>query len=75
MPEKEDVLDRLLAVESHLGTIDDSLVSDSVQEILKLRAECQRLANYLMHEYVFVHERLVEELDEVIKPYWGITNG
>lgn len=72
MTEKSDnELDRLLFGEFCLKPVDNSVIAEAVEEILKLRAECQRLAGYLMHEYVFVHERLTEELDEVLKPYLG----
>lgn len=71
MTDKEDVLERLLAVEPRLEIIDNSLITDSINEILKLRDECQKLAKLLMHEYVFIHERLIDQVDQVLKPYLG----
>jgi len=43
----------------------------AADEIERLRAECQKLANYLMHELVFVHEKLIEEVDVSLEPYLG----
>lgn len=40
-------------------------------EIERLRAECQKLANYLMHGLVFVHEHIIEEVDVSLEPYLG----
>jgi len=36
-----------------------------------LEAENHKLAGLLMHEYVFVHERIIAEVDEALKPYIG----
>jgi hypothetical protein len=46
-------------------------VDVATAEIEYLRAECQKLANYLMSELVFVHERLIEEVDTALVPYLG----
>jgi hypothetical protein len=44
---------------------------DPSEEIERLRKENKKLAGYLMNGFVFVHERLIEELDEVLQPYLG----
>lgn len=69
-----DILDRLLYAEPLLRGPAAPLVKDCIKEVKALRAECQRLANFLMHEKVFVHEQLIAELDEVLKPYLGGAN-
>ena len=40
-------------------------------EVKRLEEECQKLAGWLLHEYVFVHERVSEEVDAVTAPYIG----
>ncbi len=70
-----DILDRLLYANDKIRGPGAPLVRDSIVEIEKLRTECQRLAKLLMSEYVFVHERLIEEVDETLKPYLGNSNG
>jgi hypothetical protein len=49
--------------------------NDRADEVQYWRFEATKLAKLLMSEYVFVHERLIEELDEVLKPYVGGING
>ena len=53
------------------GHTDCWLYHQAIQEIERLQAESKKLAGYLIHEFVFVHERLIEELDQVLKPYLG----
>lgn len=40
----------------------------------RLQAECQKLANLLMSPLVFSHERIVDEVDAALEPYWGRAN-
>ena len=52
----------------------NELVADALPKLterLKLRAENKKLATWLMHPYVFVHERIIEELDKDLAPYHG----
>jgi len=49
-------------------------VAEQADEIDRLRAETQKLAGYLMHEFVFVHERIIEEVDAALEPYLGRVN-
>jgi phytoene dehydrogenase-like protein len=49
----------------------NDIVHTQVERIRQLEDECQKLANYLMHELVFVHERLIEEVDIALIPYLG----
>jgi len=42
-----------------------------VDEVEALRAECKKLAGYLMNGYVFVHERIIEEVDKALETYIG----
>jgi hypothetical protein len=53
------------------GHTDCWLHHQSADEIERLRAENKKLAGYLLHALVFVHECLIEELDEVLQPYLG----
>jgi hypothetical protein len=62
------------APEEDHGHTDCWLHYQSVNEIERLRAETQKLAKLLMHEYVFVHERIIEHVDQVLKPYLGGSN-
>jgi hypothetical protein len=59
------------APEEDHGHTDCWLHHQSANEIECLRAENKKLAGYLLHGLVFVHERLIEELDEVLQPYFG----
>ena len=70
-----DILDRLLYAKDKIRGPGAPLVRDSITEIEKLRTDCQRLVKLLMSEYVFFHERLIEELDETLKSYLGNSNG
>lgn len=58
---------RLLADNERLR----SLITAWSDEIERLRNECHKLAGYLMSELVFVHERLIEEIDVALEPYLG----
>ena len=49
----------------------NDIVHTQVERIRQIEDECQKLANYLMHELVFVHERLIEEVDIALIPYLG----
>jgi hypothetical protein len=44
-------------------------------EVEYWRFEATKLAKLLMSEYVFVHERLIEEVDDALGPYIGSSNG
>lgn len=46
-----------------------------VDEVEYLRVECQKLAALLMSEFVFVHERLVADVDAALAPYRGRQAG
>ena len=56
------------------GHTDCWLYHQLIQEIERLQAENQKLAGYLMHEFVFVHERIIEEVDTALEPYLGRAN-
>jgi len=45
-----------------------------VVECLRLRAENRKLANWLMHPYVFVHERIIEDVDKALETYLGTSD-
>lgn len=62
------------APEEDHGHTDCWLHHQSADEIERLRAETQKLAGYLMHEFVFVHERIIEEADAALEPYLGRAN-
>ena len=49
--------------------------SEAADEIDRLRAENLKLAAWLMHEYVFVHERIIEAVDLDLVPYYGKAHG
>lgn len=53
------------------GHTDCWLHHQSIAEIQRLQAECQRLADLLMNPLVFVHEHLVAEVDQAIQPWLG----
>ena len=44
-------------------------------EVEYWRSEATKLARLLMSEYVFVHERFVEEVDDALSPYMGGSSG
>jgi hypothetical protein len=80
-----DEIERLRSEIGTSGSIDEDpnvkphnhLVNppDCADEVEYWRLEATKLAKLLMSEYVFVHERLIEELDEVLKPYLGGIDG
>lgn len=43
----------------------------AADEIEYWRSEANKLAKLLMCEYVFVHERLIEQVDTALSPYFG----
>jgi hypothetical protein len=53
------------------GHTDCYLHYQSIQEIERLQVENKKLANYLLSEFVFIHERLIEEVDVALLPYLG----
>jgi hypothetical protein len=56
------------------GHTDCWLHHQSISEIERLRAECQKLANLLMSPLVFTHERILDEVDAALLPYLGRAN-
>lgn len=57
------------------GHTDCYLERTAADEIERLRAENKKLAAWLMHEYVFVHERILEAVDLDLVPYYGKAHG
>ena len=56
----------------------NELIADSLPKLierLKLLAENKKLAAWLMHPYVFAHERIIEQLDRDLEPYMGRAHG
>lgn len=43
----------------------------AADEIERLRQECSKLAGYLMSEYTWTHETIIQEVDEALKEYIG----
>jgi len=65
----EDIDDPTAHVK-YIAQLND-IVHTQSEQLKRLEDECQKLANYLMHELVFVHERILEEVDIALIPYLG----
>lgn len=46
-------------------------LEEAADEIIALRSEVQRLTGLLMSPWVYVHERIVAEVDEALRPHLG----
>jgi hypothetical protein len=57
----------------HSSRLDERIVKLE-EELDHLRYESRVLAQWLMHPYVFVHERIIEEVDIALVPYLGKSN-
>ena len=64
----EQLVERLWSWSVHTG---DSLFAEAAAELETLSSQCRSLASLLMSEYVFVHEKLVDQVDKALQPFIG----
>jgi len=68
---RETILGKTYTFNDDLKWVPEDIIHVQSERIKQLEDECQKLANYLMHELVFVHEKLIEEVDVSLEPYLG----
>ena len=67
-----DILNRLQTVVEHARIgVDPVWLKMAITEIQRLRTENTQLATFLLSQKVFVHETIITEVDETLKPHIG----
>ena len=64
----EQLIERLWSWSVHTG---DPLFAEAAAELETVSSRCRLLASLLMSEYVFVHEKLVDQVDKALQPFIG----
>ncbi len=66
-----DLLEQLQTVATSKQPIDPIWLRYAITEIERLRTENRRLAHLLMSPLVYVNERIITEVDQILEPYIG----